>query len=121
MYNIINTRRDDYAFLLKEALESQEIFASIKKNDEPHDAVEPTYNNEYLPGLDIIMCDRFYSEQYGLAAFLLANPEKYMPILPNYFISQDKELHSILNPIWNCPALQDVEHHGGSFWLKVHG
>lgn len=244
LYSIIDAQRNDYAILLNEALECKDIFAGIKKNNEPHDNFEPTYNNEYLPGLDIIgiytmlkhfnpetyvevgsgfstkvaaksirenhlqtkivsidpqpraeideladkvirepfentdfsfifnlkendilfidnshrilpnsdamvffmevlpnlpkgvvvhvhdiylpydypqfMCDRFYSEQYGLAAFLLANSEKYQPILPNFFISQDKELHSILNPIWEIPALQGVEHHGGSFWLKVN-
>lgn len=65
------------------------------------------------------MCDRAYSEQYVLAAFLLANPEKYRPILPNYFISEDAELKQILAPVWNQDNLQGVEQHGGSFWFEV--
>ncbi|MBL7772394.1 MAG: class I SAM-dependent methyltransferase [Chitinophagaceae bacterium] len=65
------------------------------------------------------MCDRFYSEQYGLAMYLLANAAKYQPILPNYFISEDAPLAAILAPIWNHPSLQSVEKHGGSFWLKI--
>ncbi len=65
------------------------------------------------------MCDRFYSEQYGLAMFLLANPEKYKTILPNYFISEDEELSSMLLPIWDHENLKGVERHGGSFWLRV--
>jgi hypothetical protein len=74
----------------------------------------------YLPyDYPQFMCDRFYSEQYGLAMFLLANSEKYRPLLPNYFISEDRELSSILDPLWNDPALKNVEKHGGSFWLRI--
>ena len=74
----------------------------------------------YLPfDYPQFMCDRFYSEQYGLAMYLLANSNKYQPILPNYFISEDKDLSKILNPIWKHSNLANVEHHGGSFWLKI--
>jgi hypothetical protein len=66
------------------------------------------------------MCDRFYSEQYGLAMYLLASSEKYQPLLPNYFVSKDKELHTITNPIWKHKNLSGVERHGGSFWLKIY-
>lgn len=75
----------------------------------------------YLPyDYPQFMCDRFYSEQYGLAAFLLANPEKFKVVLPNYFISEDKELRELVAPIWEHPNLQGVERHGGSFWLLVN-
>lgn len=75
----------------------------------------------YLPyDYPQFMCDRFYSEQYGLAIFLLANAEKYEPILPNYFISEDAELASILAPLWQHPNLRGVEQHGGSFWLRIN-
>ncbi|HNF38076.1 MAG TPA: class I SAM-dependent methyltransferase, partial [Chitinophagaceae bacterium] len=44
----------------------------------------------YLPyDYPQFMCDRFYSEQYGLAMFLLADPVRYKTILPNYFISEE--------------------------------
>ncbi len=75
----------------------------------------------YLPyDYPQFMCDRFYSEQYTLAAFLLANPQRYQPLLPNYFISEDKELSAILEPIWQNAALDEVERHGGSFWLQIN-
>jgi predicted O-methyltransferase YrrM len=65
------------------------------------------------------MCDRAYSEQYVLAAFMLANPKRYKPVMPNYFVSEDKELSSILEPIWDHENLSGVERHGGSFWFEV--
>jgi hypothetical protein len=74
----------------------------------------------YLPyDYPPFMCERFYSEQYGLAMYLMANPHKYVPVLPNYFISEDPELSAIANPVWQLPGMQDVEHHGGSFWFLV--
>jgi predicted O-methyltransferase YrrM len=74
----------------------------------------------YLPyDYPQFMCDRFYSEQYGLAMYLLANPTKYKTIMPNYFVSEDADLKTILNPLWNHAALQGVETHGGSFWLEI--
>ena len=36
-----------------------------------------------------------------------------------YFITEDKELSSIIEPIWNHSNLNDVERHGGSFWFKI--
>jgi hypothetical protein len=75
----------------------------------------------YLPyDYPPFMCDRFYSEQYGLAMYLLANPEKYETILPNYFISEDKELSDLIAPVWSHENLKGVEKHGGSFWMKVN-
>ncbi len=72
----------------------------------------------YLPyDYPQFMCERFYSEQYNLAAFILANPQRYQPLLPNYFISEDKALSNILAPLWSHPNLKGVETHGGSFWL----
>jgi hypothetical protein len=65
------------------------------------------------------MCDRAYSEQYVLAAFILANPKKYKTIMPNYFVSEDKELREILSPIWAFKELDSVERHGGSFWFQI--
>jgi hypothetical protein len=65
------------------------------------------------------MCDRFYSEQYVLAAFLLANPEKYKVIFPAYFVSADKALAGAIEPLWQHENTQGVEKHGGSFWFRV--
>ncbi len=76
----------------------------------------------YLPyDYPQFMCDRFYSEQYGLAMYLLANPEKYETILPNYFISEDKELSELISPIWDHDNLRNAEKHGGSYWIRING
>lgn len=74
----------------------------------------------YLPyDYPQFMCDRFYSEQYGLAMYLLANHEKYKPLVPNYFISEDKALSKIIAPFWEHQSVAGVEQHGGSFWLQI--
>ena len=65
------------------------------------------------------MCDRFYSEQYMLASFLLANPEKYQVLFPNYFVSEDEALKEQLAPLWDHANMKGVERHGGSFWIKI--
>jgi len=66
------------------------------------------------------MCDRFYSEQYGLAMFLLANSQKYNTILPNYFISEDKELSTQIESLWQSEQTKHVEQHGGSYWIQIN-
>jgi hypothetical protein len=74
----------------------------------------------YLPyDYPDFMCERFYSEQYTLAAYIMANPRRYQTILPNYFISEDSILRGILAPIWAHPSLKGVETHGGSYWLRI--
>lgn len=74
----------------------------------------------YLPyDYPQFMCDRFYNEQYMLAAFIMANPEKYKTILPNFFISEDKTLSQTIAPMWEHPNLKNVEKHGGSYWLQI--
>ncbi len=92
-----------------------EILPKLKKGVIVH------IHDIYLPfDYPQFMCDRFYSEQYGLAIYLLASPNKYKTILPNYFIFEDGELNRQIEPIWNHPNLKGVERHGGSFWLKVN-
>ncbi len=65
------------------------------------------------------MCDRFYSEQYLLGAFILANPKRYRPIFPAYYFSQTPSLSKTIDELWNHPHLEGVERHGGSFWLEI--
>lgn len=63
---------------------------------------------------------RFYSEQYLLAAWLLAEGPHIAIELPNMFVSMDQELSSLLHPLWT-ETLAGVQRHGGSFWLKRLG
>lgn len=75
----------------------------------------------YLPfDYPQFMCDRFYNEQYMLAAFILSNPERYKPLLPNYYISEHKVLSELIAPMWNHDHLVHVERHGGSFWIQIN-
>ncbi len=92
-----------------------EILPKLKKGVIVH------IHDVYLPfDYPQFMCDRFYSEQYGLAIYLLANPIKYETILPNYFIYQDKELSELISPVWNHENMQKVERHGGSYWIRIN-
>lgn len=63
--------------------------------------------------------DRFYSEQYLLAAFLLGGQRFFDIVLPCWYVSQDEQLSRIHSLLWSTPGLQDVEQHGGSFWLEI--
>jgi hypothetical protein len=63
--------------------------------------------------------ERFYSEQYLLAAYLLAKQAPFEVVLPNFFISNDNELSGILAPLWERPELAGIETHGGSFWVET--
>jgi len=86
--------------------------------------------------------ERYYSEQYLLAAALLAEGHQFEVILPNAFITLDEALRKIIQPLWRNPnlngeqevdlltKLQDnfnphpqwqelIDTHGSSFWIKM--
>ncbi len=65
--------------------------------------------------------DRYYSEQYLLAAYLLAEGDKLEIMLPSTFISDDPELKSILSPLWTAGQMGEAETFGCSFWIRVRG
>lgn len=74
----------------------------------------------YLPyDYPQFMCDRFYSEQYGLAIAVMANPTRYQTIFPAYFVSEDAALSGLIAGIWEHANTAGVERHGGSYWLKI--
>jgi hypothetical protein len=86
-----------------------------------HKGVIVHIHDIYLPyDYPQFMCDRFYTEQYGLAIWLMAYPDKFDILLPNYFVSEDKQLSEILYPFWERPNLKNVERHGGSFWFRIN-
>jgi hypothetical protein len=64
------------------------------------------------------MIERYYSEQYMLATYLLF-AKNYEIILPNYYMSETPHLSTILDPIYDHKNLKDVERHGGSFWFVI--
>jgi len=73
-----------------------------------HDIFWP---DDYPPG----WVGRYYSEQYLLAAYLLAEGSSFDVILANNFIAQDEELSGVLTPLWLW--LPWVTQHGAAFWI----
>jgi len=62
--------------------------------------------------------ERYYSEQYLLAASLIAEGPHLGVELPNMFVSVDSDLGDELSPLWTGP-LSGVQRGGGSFWLRI--
>jgi hypothetical protein len=62
---------------------------------------------------------RYYSEQYLLAAYLLADCPWLRVLLPNHFITHDEELLGALAPVWTSSALTGRPLHGEGFWLEI--
>jgi hypothetical protein len=71
-------------------------------------------------GYPSTVIDRYYSEQYLLAAYLLARGHRFEILLPNAFIVSDNELRSILMRLWQKADLQNVETYGCSFWIQMN-
>jgi predicted O-methyltransferase YrrM len=63
--------------------------------------------------------DRYYSEQYVLAAYILAECPWLEVVLPNYFVTLDPELCGILAPLWSALDCDGLPTQGGSFWLAI--
>ncbi len=62
---------------------------------------------------------RFYSEQYLLAAYLLAPEQPFDVVLPNFFATIEPDLAGILQPLWSRLELTDFDTWGQSFWLRT--
>jgi predicted O-methyltransferase YrrM len=76
--------------------------------------------------------DRYYSEQYLLAAMLLGQTSRFRIALPNAFIGHDPQLSAVLAPLWRDPqfapqppanapptAAVDRSGMGSSFWMRT--
>jgi hypothetical protein len=61
---------------------------------------------------------RYYSEQYLLAAFLLADPARFEVVLPCAFIDADDGLRRLTDPLWERIGHTE-EYPPTSFWLRV--
>ncbi len=71
----------------------------------------------YLPDdYPVEIADRFWSEQYMLAAWLLGGAEVEI-MLPAWQVSTDPVLAHALDDLWSRPGLEPVDRHGVSFWL----
>lgn len=61
----------------------------------------------------------FYSEQYLLAASLLAGHSNYDVILPNNYVRLTPHVNGVLDSFWSQPYLADLSADGSSFWLET--
>lgn len=61
----------------------------------------------------------FYSEQYLLAASLLAGHKNYEILLPSYYISVTPDVRKVVDDFWNSPELTGISAEGGSFWIQT--
>lgn len=89
------------------------------------------------------LATKYYSEQYLLAAYLLAEGSLFQVIFPSAFISMDRDLSQVINPLWQHPSLNGdrlfdldpivqgntegkqrnrglVETFGSSFWIRIN-
>jgi len=69
---------------------------------------------DYPPSWD----RRYYGEQYVIAAYLLADGELVDVVMADHFITQDPELHGILEPLWHVLRGYGAETNGLSLWLQ---
>jgi hypothetical protein len=65
------------------------------------------------------IADRYYSEQYLLAAMLLGGERAGEIELPAHHCSRSQALASALEPLWSRRELSGVERHGVAFWLRT--
>jgi hypothetical protein len=71
----------------------------------------------YLPDdYPVEIADRFWSEQFMLAAWLLGGAEAEI-VLPAWRVSTDPVLAHVLDDLWSRPGLEPVDRHGVSFWF----
>jgi Methyltransferase domain len=63
------------------------------------------------------VCDRFFNEQYILAACLL-NSDNFKIISPNYYVLTRKIAKDVWAGLWELPALKNVKKYGRSFWFS---
>jgi hypothetical protein len=69
--------------------------------------------DDYPP--DIV--SRFYSEQYMLAAYLLAPGADVEIVFPAMYVSRAPRYRDLLDDFWSRVGHADVERHGGLFWF----
>jgi hypothetical protein len=69
--------------------------------------------NDYSPAT----AERYYSEQYMLAAYLLGGADVSI-VLPAAHVSRGDAAH-LLDELWSYPELAGVERHGGLFWFET--
>jgi hypothetical protein len=70
---------------------------------------------DYPPPMSI----RYFSEQYMLAAFLLADCPWLRPVLPCRYVAENPRLASITAPLFDEPNLRHRNESGVIFWCEI--
>lgn len=66
------------------------------------------------------VAERYYSEQYLLAAYLLAGTQRFDTILPAWYVWRTERFHPVIESLWDHdPALTRVERHGAAYWVET--
>ncbi len=77
-----------------------------------HDILWP---DDYLPE----WTEYWFSEQYLLGAYLMAEAPWIRPLLACNYVSGHAELQHRLDPLWERPELEGVDPRGFAFWFTV--
>jgi len=64
--------------------------------------------------------DRYYSEQYVLAAYLLAGGNAFRVLWAATFVSEDEPLCALVAPVWDEIGTPAAERHGVSLWIETN-
>lgn len=59
-----------------------------------------------------------YTEQYVLAAYLLAEPAVEI-VLPAQYVMTVPALRAVVDGMWQRPELEQIAHHGVAFWMQT--
>ncbi len=65
------------------------------------------------------MTEWYYSEQYMLAAALLAGHKGFRVLLPGHYASTRPDIAAVLDGFWSGAKMKDVPRGGTSFWLEI--
>jgi len=76
-----------------------------------HDILWP---DDYVPE----WADYWFSEQYVLGAYLLAETPWLAPLLACNYVSSHPDLSRLLDPLWKDPALSALDTRGFCLWLR---
>ncbi|MCH8061426.1 MAG: class I SAM-dependent methyltransferase, partial [Chloroflexi bacterium] len=63
---------------------------------------------------------RYYSEQYLLAAQILAGGNRFDILLPANFVNEHEQLSRVLDPLWSDPKMAGANKDAYSFWMTVN-
>jgi hypothetical protein len=63
--------------------------------------------------------EMWWSEQYILAAVLLAGGPRLDIVLPTFYASGQPELAALLDPLFRRPELAEVNPRGSVFWIEI--